>query len=272
MSDWSYSDEELKNYFNDAGARGGKKGPHRWLLTFWNRKLGNERKAEAAALLSWVMAALVLVTLLLGLYFVSLIDELPPLTEIENPEFQLATIAYTADGTELARYARQNRSWVYYDDISPHVINALWATEDHRFYEHWGIDVFRTVASVGKTVLAKVGIPGFDVQGGSTISQQLARNLYNTRIGREQTIGRKMKETFADGIAHHAGGLGAKGGAFLRAESGQLLTAERGVDAAHGRDEIIDHPIGLRMADVESAQLAVRHDIQHGQFLSFEDS
>lgn len=62
------------------------------------------------------------------------------------------------------------------------------------FYEHWGIDVFRTVSAVGKTVLGKFGIPGFDTQGGSTISQQLARNLYNTRIGREQTVGRKMKE------------------------------------------------------------------------------
>lgn len=194
MSDWSYSDEELKNYFNDAGARSGKKGPHGRLLAFWDRKLRNARKAEAAAILTWAMAALVSVTLFLGLYFVSLIDELPPLTEIENPEFQLATIAYTADGQELARYARQNRSWVYFDDISPHVINALWATEDHRFYEHWGIDVFRTFSSVGKTVLAKLQIPGFDVQGGSTISQQLARNLYNSRIGREQTIGRKMKE------------------------------------------------------------------------------
>jgi len=194
MSEWSYSDEELKNYFNDAGSRQSKKGPHARLIAFWNKRFANIRKSEAAAVLSWAVLGLATVTLLLGLYFVSLIDELPPLTEIENPDFQLATIAYTADGQELARYARQNRSWVYYSDISPHVINALWATEDHRFYDHWGIDVFRTVVSVGKSVLAKLQVPGFDVQGGSTISQQLARNLYNTRIGREQTIGRKMKE------------------------------------------------------------------------------
>ncbi len=194
MSDWSYSDEELKNYFNDSGSRKTKKGPHAHVVAFWEKRLKNLKKAQAAALISWIVVILAVSTLSLGLYFVSLIDELPPLTEIENPDFQLATIAYTADGEELARYARQNRSWVYYDDISPHVINALWATEDHRFYDHWGIDVFRTVVSVGKSVLAKLQVPGFDVQGGSTISQQLARNLYNTRIGREQTIGRKMKE------------------------------------------------------------------------------
>ncbi|MDA1333284.1 MAG: transglycosylase domain-containing protein, partial [Bacteroidetes bacterium] len=194
MSDWSYSDEELENYFNDSGKRRGKKGIHGRFMGFWITRLRNERKAEAASLLSYVLLAGVAVTLVLGLYFVSLIDELPSLKEIENPDFQLATIAYTADGQELARYARQNRSWVTYDRISPHAINALWATEDHRFYEHWGIDVFRTVSAVGKTVLGKFGIPGFDTQGGSTISQQLARNLYNTRIGREQTVGRKMKE------------------------------------------------------------------------------
>jgi len=194
MSDWSYSDAELQDYFKDAESRKPKKGLNGRLVGWWQRRLGHERKAEAAALFSWILAGMTVATLLLGAYFVSLLDELPPLREIENPEFQLATIAYTADGEELARYARQNRSWVYYDDISPHVINALWATEDHRFHEHWGIDVFRTVVSVGKSVLAKLQVPGFDVQGGSTISQQLARNLYNSRIGREQTIGRKMKE------------------------------------------------------------------------------
>jgi len=194
MSDWNYSDEELQNYFEDPQSRGNRKGIHGRVLGFWHKRLKHDRKAEAAALLSYLVFAALSVTVMLGLYFVSLIDELPPLTQIENPEFQLATISYTADGQELARYARQNRNWVTYDQISPHMINALWATEDHRFYDHWGIDVFRTVSSVGKTVLAKFGIPGFEVQGGSTLSQQLARNLYNTEIGREQTIGRKMKE------------------------------------------------------------------------------
>ena len=125
MSDWSYSDDELQDYFKDAGSRKPKKGLNGRLVGWWQRRLGHERKAEAAALFSWILAGMTAATLLLGAYFVSLLDELPPLTEIENPEFQLATIAYTADGEELARYARQNRSWVYYDDISPHVINAL---------------------------------------------------------------------------------------------------------------------------------------------------
>jgi len=193
MSDWQYSDEELKNYFKNSDSR---KTPGVFsgrMFRYWKKRLGDDRKAKAASFLSMIVLVVVVFGSFFGVYFVSLIDELPQLTEIENPEFQLATIAYTADGKELARYARQNRSWVTYNNISPHTINALWATEDHRFYDHWGIDVFRTVSAVGKTVLGKFGFP-FDTQGGSTISQQLARNLYNKRIGREQTIGRKMKE------------------------------------------------------------------------------
>jgi penicillin-binding protein 1A len=120
-------------------------------------------------------------------FMLSLMDELPPMREIENPQFQLATIAYTADGEELARYARQNRSWVSYGDISPNVIDALVSTEDHRFYAHWGIDMFRTLAIPYHLML---GNP----QGGSTISQQLARNLYNKRIGKKITVTRKLKE------------------------------------------------------------------------------
>ena len=193
MSEWQYSDEELNTYFKDVGARNGKPSKF-FVVRFWRRRFSDERKVQAATILSCLIGLMLAFTLGLGGYFVSLIDELPPLTEIENPEFQLATIAYTADGVELARYARQNRSWATYDTISPHVINALWATEDHRFFEHWGMDIFRTVSSVGQTVLAKLNIPGYAVQGGSTLSQQLARNLYNKRIGKEQTVGRKLKE------------------------------------------------------------------------------
>jgi len=191
--DWSYSDEELQNYFKNPDSRKSRGVFGGYILKYWKTRLGDGRKAKAASFISHLLLLGVVCLTFMGGYFLSLVDELPPLTAIENPEFQLATIAYTADGQELARYARQNRSWVYYDNISPHAINALWATEDHRFYDHWGIDVFRTVSAVAKTILGKFGFP-FDTQGGSTISQQLARNLYNKQIGREQTVGRKMKE------------------------------------------------------------------------------
>lgn len=193
MSDWPYSEEELNRYFSDPDSRRSegtgdfKHAPRTPLGRYWLEKTNCHKKAQAATVLSVVMSFATLSVIAVFILFISLIDELPPLTEIENPEFQLATIAYTEDGEELARYALQNRSWVSYDEISPHVINALIATEDHRFYAHWGIDMFRTLAIPYHVLRGKP-------QGGSTISQQLARNLYNKRIGKAVTVSRKLKE------------------------------------------------------------------------------
>ncbi|HEY3047021.1 MAG TPA: transglycosylase domain-containing protein, partial [Polaromonas sp.] len=92
-----------------------------------------------------------------------------------------------SDGTVLAEYRRINRQWVTLDKISPHVVNALIATEDHRFYDHHGIDLRRTAGAVFTTLSG-------DLQGGSTITQQLARNLYPEEIGRAASITRKVKE------------------------------------------------------------------------------
>ena len=93
----------------------------------------------------------------------------------------------SADGKELALFKRANREWVKLDDISPQVIAALIATEDHRFFEHHGIDWRRTASAALSTASG-------DRQGGSTLTQQLARNLYPEAIGRAPTLTRKLKE------------------------------------------------------------------------------
>src|SRR5690554_1600818 len=111
MSRWSYSDEELDQYFQDPDRRRARKErPGRGLRGFWYRRFDDPRKAEAGFILSLVTAGILLITLVLGVYMLALADDLPPTRQLENPEFQLATIAYTADGAELQRYAFQNRS------------------------------------------------------------------------------------------------------------------------------------------------------------------
>lgn len=195
---WTHTEEELQRYFSDPNFRrarlrpdGEKASPPRSKLgRFFYRRFRDPRKAQAALVLSVLLATMLAGMLLLLLYMWMISDELPSFQELDNPTFQLATVAYTADGQELARYARQNRSWISYDEISPYVIQAVLATEDHRFYEHWGIDLFRTASALFQTFLSL----GQNVQGGSTITQQLARNLYNEQIGRAQTIERKLKE------------------------------------------------------------------------------
>jgi penicillin-binding protein 1A len=97
------------------------------------------------------------------------------------------SVVLSADGMVLAEYKRINRQWVPLERISQSAIDALIATEDHRFYQHHGIDLRRTAGAALSTLRG-------DRQGGSTITQQLARNMYPEEIGRAPTLNRKVKE------------------------------------------------------------------------------
>jgi penicillin-binding protein 1A len=133
-----------------------------------------------------VRAALALPALML-LYVLVLIPLTPGIGDLRKAKSEVPSVLLASNGTVLAEYKRINRKWVSLDKISPHVVNALIATEDHRFYDHHGIDFRRTAGAVLATLSG-------DLQGGSTITQQLARNLYPEEIGRAATITRKVKE------------------------------------------------------------------------------
>ncbi len=182
-----YSDKEYKEYFKNKGNR------RRGYRGFVEGRVKNPRLAQAVRVLSIPTILGLLGVVVITGYMISLRGDIPSFEQIENPEWELATVAYTADGVELARFGRQNRSSVRYDSIPQHVKDALIATEDHRFGQHWGIDLFRTASAASQSALWKIGLP-FSRQGGSTITQQLARNLYNEQIGFAVTVERKLKE------------------------------------------------------------------------------
>jgi len=99
---------------------------------------------------------------------------MPTLTELENIESSLASEVYTADSVVMRRfYYKENRTFTSFDAISPHVIKALIATEDERFYKHSGIDL-RGLLRVFKGIATGNQSAG----GGSTLSQQLAKMLF----------------------------------------------------------------------------------------------
>ncbi|MFY9159224.1 penicillin-binding protein 1A [Aquirufa ecclesiirivi] len=104
--------------------------------------------------------------------FLWLFGGMPSLYELENPKSQEASLLISEDGQEIGKYFRENRNPVEFEDLSPTIINTLMATEDARFTTHSGIDM----RSMMRVVLS-VGTSG----GGSTISQQLAKNLFHTR-------------------------------------------------------------------------------------------
>ena len=121
------------------------------------------------------------------LYVLVLIPFTPSVGDLRKAKSEVASVLLASDGSVLAEYKRLNRRWVVLDNISPNVINALIATEDRRFYQHHGIDLRRTAGAVLSTLSG-------DLQGGSTITQQLARNLYPEEIGRSASLTRKVKE------------------------------------------------------------------------------
>ncbi|MEG2945158.1 MAG: transglycosylase domain-containing protein, partial [Bacteroidales bacterium] len=102
---------------------------------------------------------------------------MPPIEELENPKNKFATVVYSADNVELGRFtqAKENRVYVNYKQLSPYLVQALVATEDSRFSEHSGIDVKALFRAIIKTVILQQKNAG----GGSTITQQLAKQLYS---------------------------------------------------------------------------------------------
>src|SRR5688500_18821036 len=128
------------------------------------------------------------VVLLFTLISFGLFGKMPSLAQLENPSITLASEVYGDDGTSMGKYFKEkgNRSYDQYRDISKHVVNALVATEDERFYDHSGID--------GKAVLRAVFLLGRQ-GGGSTITQQLALNMFSERATNPfSRIMQKVKE------------------------------------------------------------------------------
>lgn len=121
-----------------------------------------------------------------SLYF-NWFGNMPSMLELENPSSAVSSEVYANDGTLLGRYFVQDRSTSKYAEISPNIINALVATEDARFYDHSGID--------GKAVLRAIIFAGRE-GGGSTITQQLALNLFNGERARNKWVRatQKLKE------------------------------------------------------------------------------
>ena len=115
----------------------------------------------------------------LQLNFLWLFGYSPSYHDIQTPTLRVGSELYTSDGKLIGRYYKENRTPVDFKQISPSVIHALVATEDARFYQHMGID-FRSVLS------SSISTATGDKRGASTITQQLAKNLYRTRYNKSQ--------------------------------------------------------------------------------------
>ena len=122
----------------------------------------------------WVLTAAILLIGILFFFYLSL-DGIPGFTELENPQYNQASLVLDNDGEDFGKYYIENRENIPFESISPHVVDALIATEDERYFRHSGID-FRALARVfSKTIILGKSESG----GGSTITQQLAKLLFD---------------------------------------------------------------------------------------------
>lgn len=122
-----------------------------------------------------------------AIYVAWVVSQAPPVTALETATQAVPSVIMSSDGKQLGRVQQNRREPVTLEQISPWVIHALIDTEDHRFREHDGVDWLRTGMAILRTATGRT-------EGGSTITQQLARNVFPEEIGRSRNINRKIKE------------------------------------------------------------------------------
>jgi len=125
----------------------------------------------------WLIYTSIFFFFVLLFFFLSMgwLGFMPKFEDLENPKSNLASEVISADQQLLGKYFIENRSNIHYQELSPHLINALIATEDARFMEHSGVDTRSLFRVLGKTIIGRQRNSG----GGSTITQQLAKNLFH---------------------------------------------------------------------------------------------
>jgi len=121
-----------------------------------------------------IFLSIIIYFIAVGVNFLWLFGSTPSIDPLKDPEMSIGSELYTADGVLIGKFYKENRVPVEFKEISKNIINALIATEDTRFFEHNGIDVKATFSAMWNILKG-------DQRGGSTLTQQLAKNLFKTR-------------------------------------------------------------------------------------------
>ncbi|MDZ7624834.1 MAG: PBP1A family penicillin-binding protein [Ignavibacteriaceae bacterium] len=166
------TETDYEKYFEDASYRNKR---------MKKKKNTNKKKIW---LIGGSVAFVLLVTFLAIIY-----SGLPSLEDLENPKPQLASKVFSADGELLGQYFIENRIETQLNKLPDHLIKALIATEDRKFYDHWGVDVTRFFKAMVKNLFSlSLG------EGASTLTQQLARNLYELKVTRESQLDKGVRK------------------------------------------------------------------------------
>lgn len=165
-------EDELNKFFADKNYR---------------KKVSRKNKTEKLSF-GFILTVIILIFFVVVGYLVYLSQSLPSLSELENPKIEEATKIFSDNGELIDKFFLKNRTKVKYNDIPKDMINALVATEDRKFFSHWGVDLQR----IGQALVKNLISFRLKKEGASTITQQLAGNLYLNR--KEMTFNRKIRE------------------------------------------------------------------------------
>ena len=143
----------------------------------WYKRLYSNRKwyTKAAIAICSLFVACIIYFIMVDINFLWLFGKSPGFSQIKHPQTNEASEIYSADGILIGKYFNQNRTPVKFEDVNPVFWKALIDTEDERFYSHFGIDVTGLFAAVKDMVVHR------DARGASTITQQLAKNMFRVR-------------------------------------------------------------------------------------------
>lgn len=137
--------------------------------------------------LIWLILATAAFAIVAAVYVAYQVTQAPAITELKTTQVPEPSVILSADGKTIGRFQEQRSQPVTLAQVSPYVTQALIATEDHRFREHHGVDWLRSIKAIFRTATGRM-------EGGSTLTQQLVRNLFPEDIGRSRNLGRKVKE------------------------------------------------------------------------------
>jgi penicillin-binding protein 1A len=136
-----------------------------------------------------VLSVVAIAGFAVAIYAAWLFHDMPDAAELADYHPPTATRVYAWDGTLIGEFSKERRIFVPYDQIPPQLVYAFLAAEDRNFFNHGGVDPFGMVRAMGKDVANAAR--GHRLEGGSTITQQVAKNVLLTN---EATVGRKLKE------------------------------------------------------------------------------
>jgi penicillin-binding protein 1A len=163
---------------------------HNTILLFYNMKKSRKKIFSFLAALAASLIIVLCVVLVVNKIYSGMKPEMPSIEQLEKIEPSLVTKVFSADDTLLMEFFTERRIWRSFDEIPPIVCNAVTSIEDKRFWKHWGMNIYAWPGIIFSYIAS-----GKKMRGGSTLTQQLARNIYST-IGMERSATRKIKELF----------------------------------------------------------------------------